>query len=606
MKKLFLSALLVPVMALAQTFPSPTFNILTLQTPLEVSGGGTGSATSTGSGAAVLSNSPALVTPNLGTPSAVTLTNGTGLPVAGLSGLGTGVATALGAAVTGSGSPVLGTAPTISNPTLTGTATGSAITALVSPFAPTLATISALNAATSTTLPQSQVIVSGFSTAGDAGAGVFNLGASTTANGCTIFNDASGRSWYRQTDGARINVRWCGAVGNGSTNDTAAFVNALAINKSVFVPDGNYIAADNSLVLHSGQSFTGAGRSTFLSSSYSGSGTLITCATRSGNPCITIPASQNWITVENMTVAGSGTLGSIPSGDHGIVFKGDCNYCKVIGVELYNHNDGLVLAGSTYGWIQNVVSENNSSAGVLEENTTSTPLQWTFNNVLSQFNGGQGFLIESQAASGATQMTLGLMDGLATFSNSGVGIGVVGTTGVPIFDIRIQNGFFGQDGNSEIFLQPFGGNVLLTGNSIELSGTGLTGPNGTTAVSNTGYGVQVLNGSNNKITGNWINANSQGGISYTGTFGNIASNNITNNGQNGTSATAIGLIVNAGGTVDVTGNSIANTGSGTTQLFGINNAGTINVSIGNNLKPNATGTYAGTAATIGGATLNNQ
>lgn len=45
-------------------------------------GNGTLSVTATtGSGNAVLSNSPTLVTPNLGTPSAVTLTNATGLPL---------------------------------------------------------------------------------------------------------------------------------------------------------------------------------------------------------------------------------------------------------------------------------------------------------------------------------------------------------------------------------------------------------------------------------------------------------------------------------------------------------------------------------------------
>lgn len=50
----------------------------------------------TGSGALVFANSPTLVTPALGTPSAIVLTNGTGLPVAtGISGLGSGVATAL-------------------------------------------------------------------------------------------------------------------------------------------------------------------------------------------------------------------------------------------------------------------------------------------------------------------------------------------------------------------------------------------------------------------------------------------------------------------------------------------------------------------------------
>lgn len=64
---------------------------------LPVANGGTGVTSSTGTGSVVLSTSPALTTPNLGTPSAATLTNATGLPIStGVSGLGTGVATALG------------------------------------------------------------------------------------------------------------------------------------------------------------------------------------------------------------------------------------------------------------------------------------------------------------------------------------------------------------------------------------------------------------------------------------------------------------------------------------------------------------------------------
>lgn len=63
---------------------------LTLGGTLAVANGGTGVTASTGSTNVVLSNSPVLVTPNLGTPSALVLTNATGLPVAGG---GTGAAT---------------------------------------------------------------------------------------------------------------------------------------------------------------------------------------------------------------------------------------------------------------------------------------------------------------------------------------------------------------------------------------------------------------------------------------------------------------------------------------------------------------------------------
>ena len=89
---------------------------------LPVANGGTGVTTSTGTGSVVLSNSPVLTTPNLGTPSAVVLTNGTGLPLStGISGFGTGVATALATNTGSAGSVVVngGALGTPSSGTLT-------------------------------------------------------------------------------------------------------------------------------------------------------------------------------------------------------------------------------------------------------------------------------------------------------------------------------------------------------------------------------------------------------------------------------------------------------------------------------------------------------
>lgn len=97
----------------------------------------------TGSGALVFATSPTLVTPLLGTPTSGTLTNCTGLPIGtGVSGLGTGVATALAtpssanlaAAITdetGSGALVFGTSPSLTTPSLSGEtySTSAAVTA---------------------------------------------------------------------------------------------------------------------------------------------------------------------------------------------------------------------------------------------------------------------------------------------------------------------------------------------------------------------------------------------------------------------------------------------------------------------------------------------
>jgi hypothetical protein len=106
---------------------------------LAVANGGTGVTTSTGTTNVVLSNSPTLVTPALGTPSSAVLTNATGLPIStGVSGLGTGVATLLAtpssanlaSAITdetGSGSLVFATSPTLVTPIL-GTPTSATLT----------------------------------------------------------------------------------------------------------------------------------------------------------------------------------------------------------------------------------------------------------------------------------------------------------------------------------------------------------------------------------------------------------------------------------------------------------------------------------------------
>jgi len=100
---------------------------------LQVNAGGTAPewVSSTGTGSVVRATSPTLVTPALGTPSTINLTNATNLPLGSITGLGTGVATALAINV-GSGGAFVPTTGSGASGTWSISVTGSAASATTS------------------------------------------------------------------------------------------------------------------------------------------------------------------------------------------------------------------------------------------------------------------------------------------------------------------------------------------------------------------------------------------------------------------------------------------------------------------------------------------
>ncbi|MCA8247941.1 hypothetical protein LGN12_12265 [Burkholderia multivorans] len=220
MKKFLIAVLFAPLVALAQTYPSPTFNSVTLINPLTIANGGTGTTTSTGSGSVVLGTSPTITSPTIG---------------------GTFTATGL---------VKMTDLATLAANTVVANATGS----IASPTAFAMPTC---NSATSALnwVPGSGFSCNSSVTAGafsgvlpvaNGGTGISALGSGVQTGLGASVNSGNGFVTYAQNalSGAGITPYAYGAVGDGVADDTTALQNWLnasaASGLTAFCSAGTY------------------------------------------------------------------------------------------------------------------------------------------------------------------------------------------------------------------------------------------------------------------------------------------------------------------------------------------------------------------------------
>lgn len=310
-----------------------------------------GEYTISGSGSVAMTTNAVLTTPNLGTPSAVTLTNGTGLPIAGITGLGTGVGTALAVNVGSAGAVVVngGALGTPSSGTLTN-CTGY-----------TVANVSGLGTGVATALAVN---------VGSAGAIVVNGGALGTPSSGTLTNTTGFP--LANLSGAGTGILAALAINTGSAGAPVLFNGAGGTPSSLTLTNATGLPI-------AGTTGYGTGVATALAVNVGSAGAFVTFNGAGGTP-----SSLTLTNATGLPVAGGGT-GAGTFTDGGVLIGNGTSAVQVTSAGTAGY--GFVSGGSGVDptW------QNNASRAHISFNGTGTPAaRGTPFNVTSITDNGTG------------------------------------------------------------------------------------------------------------------------------------------------------------------------------------------------------------------------
>lgn len=159
-----------------------------------------------------------------------------------------------------------------------------------------------------------------------------------------------------------VNVKDFGAVGDGSTDDTAAFTSALAASRSILVPAGTYRLTSTITLNQFGHSIIGIG----------GKNTTILSIDHVTGPGVTI--AQGQCVLENLTIRASDTRRAFTSGGtydlaselFGVKLYNASGYmtqCRLYRIVVQRHpNHGIYMGGEGAG-TQFIQCESNYNRG---------------------------------------------------------------------------------------------------------------------------------------------------------------------------------------------------------------------------------------------------
>ncbi len=371
-----------------------------------------------------------------------------------------------------------------------------------------------------------------------------------------------------------VSVKDFGAVGDGATDDTAAFAAAVLAHRSVWMPVGTFKITGNVTFAQVGQQLLGAGI-----------GVTTVTVDHASNPGIVWNTGTANLEVGNFTLTRSINA---TSGGTGIKASGVIGTSRIHDMLVEKHYLGMELGSTDFSYAERVTVQKCNSHGIsLTNDASNSAVQWDIRDSLSQMNSGDGARFTSTA--GPAQVTLGQWTNFTTFANSGHGLAVIGLVGVPAHDLRMSDCFLGSDGESEIYLDTYGRQHVIKNSFTEIAGTLATGPTLTTPASDIGRGVQITaNNVQVSISNHTSSGNSEEGLVTSGTQTQISGGTFINNGANGTAGSAFGVHSITGRTM-INGIRAGNVSGATSQLYGVVIVADTVILTNSDLTGNATG-----------------